>query len=151
MLLKQKFNSSSQIIGILLSGMSISMGIAASSIGPISKKLSPSKVLMLAAFLYIISMLFIPLIPSIYLIIIPLLIYGFGNGLVMPTLQTSLAGKASLEQRGIFMSFNGMVLRLGQTVGPMLTGLAYLSGIAWAFWISIFVALFILLAAFKLR
>jgi len=140
-LLKQKFNSPSYMIGLLLSVMSIAMGISATQIGKISKIWSPAKILVIAASLYIVSMLLMPLMPSTYLLIIPLLAFGFGNGMLMPTLQTVLAGKAPLEQRGIFMSFNGMVLRMGQTVGPMITGVAFIFGIQWAFWMSIVVAL----------
>lgn len=140
-LLKLKFNSPSYMIGILLSVMSIAMGISATQVGKVSKLLPPNKILVLAASLYMTSLLLMPLMPSTYLLIIPLLIFGFGNGLLMPTLQTVLAGKAPLEQRGIFMSFNGMVLRLGQTVGPIVVGLAFTFGLQWAFWISVFVAL----------
>ena len=139
-LLKQKFNSPSHQIGVLLSSMSISMGVAATQTERISQLFKPAKVIFGVSILYIIALSLIPIIPTIYLILFPLLLYGFANGMLLPVLQTSLANKASLEERGMFMSLNGMVLRLGQTIGPMITGLFFVIGIEWTFWVGIFVA-----------
>ena len=150
-LLKQKFDSPPHKIGILLSAMALSMGVAATFMGKISRKFSPPVPLIIAGCLYIIALTLVPVLPSFYLMLIPILIYGFGNGLILPILQTVLAGKASLEQRGIFMSFNGMVLRLGQTVGPIITGLAYTLGIEWAFWCSILAAILLIILSFKVK
>ena len=46
----------------------------------------------------------------------------------LPIVQTLLARRAPLEYRAAFMSLNGMVLRLGQTLGPLIMGLVYLIG-----------------------
>jgi predicted MFS family arabinose efflux permease len=43
-----------------------------------------------------------------------------------PNIQTLLAALAPSENRGAFMSINGMVLRLGQTLGPVLMGIVLL-------------------------
>jgi ACDE family multidrug resistance protein len=59
---------------------------------------------------------------------------------------------APIQHRGAFMSINGMVLRIGQTLGPMLAGLFYvIGGIQFAFFggallagLMIFVVLFTL-------
>ena len=143
-LLKQKFDSPSHQIGILLSAMLIAMGIAATQTGKIAALFKPARILFMVSVLYVIALLLIPLISNIYFLLIPLLLYGFANGMLLPILQTTLASKASLEERGMFMSLNGMVLRLGQTVGPMITGFAFVFGIQWTFWSGIFVALLIM-------
>jgi len=39
-----------------------------------------------------------------------------------------LTGFSSIENRAAFMSFNGMVLRMGQTLGPLLMGTVFLMG-----------------------
>ena len=46
----------------------------------------------------------------------------------MPSLQTSLANLSPDNQRGAFMSLNGMVLRIGQTLGPLVIGIGYSIG-----------------------
>ena len=38
----------------------------------------------------------------------------------MPSISALLAGLAPMEHRAIFMSLNGMLIRLGQTLGPMI-------------------------------
>jgi MFS family permease len=54
--------------------------------------------------------------------------FGAAMGLNIPSLQTLLAGLAPAERRAAFMSINGMVLRLGQTLGPVVMGVMYASG-----------------------
>jgi len=51
--------------------------------------------------------------------------FGFGHGLGIPIVQTLLAELAPLEYRGAFMSLNGMFLRIGQTLGPIIMALIF--------------------------
>jgi len=49
--------------------------------------------------------------------------------------MTLLAGLAPTEQRAIFMSVNGMVLRTGQTLGPIImAGVFAWGGMEWVFY-----------------
>lgn len=149
-LLKQRFNSEPYQIGLLLSTMSLSMGLSAILFGKISNKIKPDKILLAASILYAFSLLSIPIIPTLSMLFAPLIIYGFANGLLLPTVQTLLAGKASLNERGLFMSLNGFVLRLAQTIAPLLTGLVFIYGIEWTFWFGIIAALLVGLFSFKI-
>ena len=64
----------------------------------------------------------------------------------MPTVQTMLVGFAPLKERAAFMSLNGVVLRTGQTIGPLAIGLAYgLGGFTYAYYGSSLIALVMLL------
>ncbi|GAI52700.1 unnamed protein product, partial [marine sediment metagenome] len=56
---------------------------------------------------------------------VPVIIFGLGGGLTMPSLQTYIAGLAPSEYRAAFMSINTTMLRLGQTLGPLVFGLVY--------------------------
>ncbi|MCI5121886.1 MAG: MFS transporter, partial [Candidatus Electrothrix sp. AUS4] len=70
---------------------------------------------------------------------------GVAQGLNIPTVQTMLAGLAPLEYRASFMAVNGTVLRLGQTLGPLLMGIFFaLWGIKGAFLAGVGCALFML-------
>jgi predicted MFS family arabinose efflux permease len=40
-----------------------------------------------------------------------------------PALQTRLTSLVPAEARGVVLSMNGTILRLGQAVGPLLTGM----------------------------
>jgi sugar phosphate permease len=56
------------------------------------------------------------------------LLSGVAQGLNQPALQTRLTELASDASRGVILSLNGMVLRLGQAVGPLLLGRALALG-----------------------
>ena len=47
------------------------------------------------------------------------------QALNMPSLQTMLVNCAPDHLRAAFMSLNGMNLRLGQTLGPLIIGVGY--------------------------
>jgi predicted MFS family arabinose efflux permease len=66
----------------------------------------------------------IPLAPNLLTLWIPVILFGVAQGLSIPNLQTLLASLAPIEHRGAFLSVNGLVLRLGQTLGPPLMGVA---------------------------
>ena len=62
-------------------------------------------------------------------------LFGIGQGVNMPALQSLLTALAPLEYRAAFMSMNGMVLRIGQSLGPLIMGGVYsLGGSAAAFY-----------------
>jgi len=43
----------------------------------------------------------------------------------MPNVQNLLVGMAPISERAAFMSLNSMVLRTGQTLGPLFMGFIY--------------------------
>ena len=60
-----------------------------------------------------------------------------------------MAGLAPMEHRGILMSVNGTVLRLGQTMGPLVMGLAFtLWGITGPFYSGAVLALLVFTGGF---
>jgi len=70
-------------------------------------------------------MVIIPLVGSKLWMLLPSALFGVAQGINIPSLQTLLAGSAPLEYRAAFLSANGTILRLGQTLGPVLMGLVY--------------------------
>jgi predicted MFS family arabinose efflux permease len=66
----------------------------------------------------------------------------------LPCIQTRLSGLAPINHRAAFMSINGMVLRLGQTLGPLTMGLAMaLYGMNGAFFTGAGLAIFMFVFA----
>jgi MFS family permease len=114
-----------------MSAMSLTTAITSSQIKRLSEKYS-EKILIKAAFIiYGISLLIIPFISTLWLLVLPLILFGIAQGLNIPSLQTLLTNLAPAENRAVFMSLNGMVLRLGQTIGPILMGFVFvLSGLS---------------------
>jgi MFS family permease len=121
-------------IGITMSAMSLTTAITSSQIGRLSKKFSNRKILATGVSAYIFSMLFLAHADSWMLIIPALLIFGLGQGLFVPTVQTMLVSYAPMKERAAFMSLNSMVLRIGQTTGPLIIGFAFaLGGLSWVY------------------
>jgi MFS family permease len=125
LLLKNAFGATPLIIGLLISIMSLSTAVIASQLGKLTKVYSERSLLKATFLIYGLALLMIPFIPNLPAFLIPMVIYGLAHGVNFPCYQTLLAGLAPMEYRGAFMALNGMVLRLGQTLGPPLMGVVF--------------------------
>jgi len=145
-LLDSDFSAPPFIIGLFFSVASLTTAVTSSQLGRLSAKYS-DKILLKAAFIiYTISFTIIPLMPSLWLLIFPLILFGMAQGLNIPSLQTMLTNLAPIENRAAFMSLNGMVLRIGQTLGPIIMGFVFtFSGISGVYFAGAAFALFLFL------
>jgi ACDE family multidrug resistance protein len=125
LLMDEKFGASSLTIGIIMTISSLSNAAIASQLGRINRLFSLPTIIKVSFTLYALSMVIIPFMPSLWLLLIPAIISGIANGANLPSIQTSVAELSPIEYRGAFMSLNTMMLRVGQTIGPPLIGLAY--------------------------
>lgn len=150
-LVSRRFDLESPQIGILLSISSLTTAILATQIGRLTSKFGSLFLLKTAFVLYLIVSLLIPHINNLYLFLIPILIFGSAQALNMPSLQTTLTNLSPDNQRGAFMSLNGMVLRLGQTLGPIVIGIGYSVGdMNGVYYLSAIVALLGLVVLFTM-
>ncbi|NLE75238.1 MAG: MFS transporter [Chloroflexi bacterium] len=134
-LLRNRFGASPLLIGAMMSTMSLTTAITASQMGRLTKRFSERTLIRAAFVLYAIALPLIPLMPTIWLLPLPILVFGVGQGINMPSVQTLLASLAPIEHRAAFMSINGTVLRLGQTLGPLVMGVVFaLWGASWPFY-----------------
>jgi len=146
LLLARNFDISSFGIGILMSSYSLLNAVSSSQIGKLIARYSEKSLIKWSFLFFMVSMLMIPIIHNIYLMLLPTCLFGMGMGLAMPSLNNLLTGSAPLENRAAFMSLNGMMLRLGQTLGPLLIGLCFILGdLNAAFWAGAGIALVVLL------
>ena len=130
-LLDSDFSAPPLAIGLMMSAMSLTTAVTSTQVGKLSAKYSDKILLKFAFIIYTLSMVLIPLMSSLWLLLIPLVLFGIAQGLNIPSLQTMLTNLAPVENRAAFMSLNGMVLRLGQTIGPLIMGFVFtLAGIA---------------------
>lgn len=150
-LVSQKFDLAAPQIGVLLSISSLTTAIIASQAGKLTNKFGSLFLLKTAFTFYLIVSLLIPYVNNLYLFLIPILIFGSAQALNMPSLQTSLANLSPDNQRGAFMSLNGMVLRIGQTLGPLIMGIGYSIGdMKGVYYMSALVALLGLVVLFTM-
>ncbi len=148
-LLDHKFGLTPPQIGLLLSLSSLTTAILASQVGKLTWKYGSLTLLKVAFILYFIVTVMMPSINSLVFFIVPILLFGSAQGLNIPSLHTTVANLAPDNQRGIFMSINGMVIRIGQTIGPLIIGIGYsLYGLFGAYYLGAIMALIGILVAF---
>ncbi|OEU69435.1 MAG: MFS transporter [Desulfovibrio sp. S3730MH75] len=124
-LLNSRFDASPLMIGFVISSASFVTAIAASQMGRLLNIMSQTRMIALSAFAYAAAMVMIPESTSALWCIIPVCFFGLGQGLNLPNSMSMLTAIAPMEQRAIFMAINGMLLRVGQTIAPILMGLIY--------------------------
>lgn len=146
------FSAPPFLIGLMMSSMSLATMLSSSQMGRLARRFSERTLMMVGFAFYAASLMAIPFAPDVRALILPAVIFGLAHGVNVPSVQTLLAGLAPMEQRAAFMSANGVVLRLGQTVGPVLMGLifgmaglpaVFVAGAALAAGMVIFVAMVI--------
>ncbi|WP_320007604.1 MFS transporter [Maridesulfovibrio sp.] len=125
LLLNSRFEASPLMIGIVISSASFITALAASQMGRLANFLSQPLMISISGFAYGAAMLMLPTADSALWCILPVCMFGLGQGLNMPNSMSMLTAIAPMEQRAIFMSMNGMLLRAGQTIAPLLMGLIY--------------------------
>lgn len=136
-LLDEQFGKSSFLIGLMLSGSSLVTAISSSQLGNLTKRFRESNLILTAAILYLGVFLSIPFIENIWLFALPIFVFGFAQGINIPSVLTLLTHQAPTEYRAAFLSVNWTVLRSGQALGPFLLGLVYgIAGINGTFWAS---------------
>jgi MFS family permease len=126
--LEANFNANAFTIGLVMSLMSIVTAVISSQLGKLSQKFSSKTLLIYSSIFYLISMIIIPLADSWFLIFLSVVFFALGHGTLLPNIFNLLVGFASINERAGFMSINSMVLRVGQTVGPIFIALVYSLG-----------------------
>ena len=122
LLLDSQYQASPAAIGIIFLIASGFTGIASFQLGRLSESFGQRKLLMAAAVFYGLSMGLMPHAPGYWHILLPVMCFGLAQGLNIPTIMTMLTTLAPMEQRGALMAANGFLLRLAQTVAPLLMG-----------------------------
>lgn len=141
-LLERSFAASSAVIGFVIAAASVSTAIASFALGALSRRFGTRSLVVFAFLLYAISLAGMPLAPTLPLLVVPIVIFGTANGMNIPSFLVILTDFAPIEHRGAFMSINGMVLRMGQTLGPVLAGIVVTTvGIEAAFYAGAALAL----------
>ena len=145
----ERFGASTMAIGLLMSAMSVTTAITSSQLGRLTRKFSEAGLIKISFLLYGAALAIIPVTPKLELYLVSAFIFGLGHGMNIPCIMSLMAGYAPMEQRGVLMSVNGTVLRLGQTMGPLVMGLAFaLWGISGPFYAGAVLALLVFFGGF---
>ncbi len=147
-LLNTRYDASPASIGLVFLIASGFSGLASFQLGRLVERFGQRTLLATSGCLYGLCMLLMPHAPGLWHIIPPVMCFGLAQGLNIPTVMTMLTSIAPMEQRGAFMAANGLLLRLAQTIAPILMGGIYaLFGMHAVFIGGLICAIIILLTA----
>jgi ACDE family multidrug resistance protein len=124
-LLEHRFGAAPWVIGLVFSSASVVTALASWQLGRLTRHVSERTLIAFGFALYAVTLLAIPFGQGLVTVTLPVIAYGAANGICLPAASSLLAGLAPLENRAAFMSLNGTVLRLGQTLGPIAMGAVY--------------------------
>lgn len=139
-------------IGLVFAVASVATGIASFFLERLARLKGESGLIFMGFALYAVTLLLMPLAPSLWMLLALVAVFGAASGITIPSILTIVAASAPHEHRAIFMSINGMLLRLGQTLGPLIAGAAFaVWGLRWAFWVGAGLAVMVLVALVRLN
>ncbi|MDF1535800.1 MAG: MFS transporter [bacterium] len=149
LLASRRFGASTLAIGLIMSCMSITTGITSTQLGRLTRTFSEASLIKISFLFYGAALAIIPVAPSLEFYLVSSFIFGLGHGMNIPCIMSLMAGYAPMEHRGVLMSVNGTVLRLGQTLGPLVMGLAFtLWGITGPFFAGAVLAVLVFVVGF---
>ncbi|MGF1471582.1 MAG: MFS transporter [Rubrobacteraceae bacterium] len=118
-LMNERFGAPTYIIGFVLSGASITTAVTSSQLGRLTGTFQEKTLLKFAFVLYAAALALASVVPALPLLLLPAALLGIANGINIPNIFSLLNEVAPGDNRGAFLSINGMILRLGQTIGPL--------------------------------
>ncbi|OUL22689.1 MFS transporter [Nostoc sp. RF31YmG] len=124
-LINDRFKAAPAVIGILLSTVSVAVTITSSQLGRLARTFPATNLIQASFLLYALALVIVPLMPSIWFLLIPTTIFGIGLGLGFPSIQSLLADLSPREYLATILSVNGTFFGLGQTLGPLLMGIVF--------------------------
>lgn len=120
----ENFGSTPLVIGIVVASASLTTALTSTQLGPLTSRFSEKPLIRASFVLYAVSLCLVPLVPNVWLLFVPTIIFGVAQSINIPSAFSLLNEAAPPENRGAFMSLNSTVLRLGQTLGPVLMSAA---------------------------
>ncbi len=120
LLLGGRFGAGPATIGLIMSTLAITTGITSTRVGWLVSRFSRRSLIMAGFALYSASMAVIPLVDALPFFLIATVLFGLAQGINLPVVQIHLNEIAPDRYRAAYMSANGLMIRLGQTVGPLL-------------------------------
>lgn len=123
--IEESFGGDSLAIGLIVSSVAISNGLSSSVLGRLALRFNERSLLKVSYLIYALAFLIIPFVGIMWLLVLPVLLYGWGQGTNLPNILNQISREAPEQSRGAVLAINGMVLRLGQTLGPVIIGVFY--------------------------
>ena len=117
-----KFGASAAVIGIIISTRTIAGSLIAFFMGKLTEIVKEEWLLVSSIIVLAITILFLPLVTSAWVMIAPVMVMGLALGIGFPAFQSLLIAETPQELRAGVMSASGVTNRMGQAAGPIAFG-----------------------------
>ncbi|MBD1933517.1 MULTISPECIES: MFS transporter [Cyanophyceae] len=124
-LINDTFKAQPSTIGVILSSISVAIAFTSSQLGRLARRFRETTLIRASFVFYAIALFIVPFVTNMWLLLIPTTIFGIGLGIGFPSIQTLLAALAPREYLATVIAVNGTFFGLGQTLGPLLMGIAF--------------------------
>jgi MFS family permease len=118
--LEQEFSLSAAPRGVLIAIPSITSTLVALNLARLRSRFGLRALLVVGAASLGVSLLTVGASPTVAGVVVGLLVYGLGEGAIIPSLQETAVARASPAQRGVVLATWVAAVRLGQSIGPLL-------------------------------
>jgi ACDE family multidrug resistance protein len=115
-----KFKMNSDSIGYVIASAAITTAIISARAGWFRRLFSAIGMIPAGFFLISLALAVIPISHQVWTIYAASLIFGAGMGMTVPSAQALITGLSPTSHRGAMSAIYGAVVRLGQTVGPVI-------------------------------
>lgn len=123
-LMNEFFGASPLVIGVVVASSSLTTALVSTQVRRLSSRFSEQVLIRLSFLVYAGALCVVPLAPSAWVLLVPTIVFGVAQSLNLPNAFSLLTAAAPKENRGAFLALNSTILRLGQTVGPLLMSVA---------------------------
>ena len=147
-----KFGSPSDIIGYILASSSVTAAMTSIWAGIQLATRSPRQLLFIGQTMYAIALFLVPFMPGQWWLLLPVMLFGAGNGMCATTVVSTIIQQAPRESRGSLMSIYGISLCAAQTFGPFFCGVIGESfGLDAIYWVTAGISLVTLMGTALFR
>lgn len=121
--LEGEFGLSAGWRGAIIALPALSSTLSAFNLGRLNTRFGRSATMAMSAAAWVVALSLIAAAPVLGVLLLGALLYGAGEGVLIPGLQDAAVGEAPEEHRGAVVAVWVASARLGQTGGPLLAGL----------------------------
>ena len=112
-------------IGLVMSASSVGTMLVASQISRILKYITARTAMLIGFSVFALGLGALPFAPGLFWCILPIFILGLSQGINNPTMISLYLAYTPYEQRSGVLAVNSFLVRLAQTIGPLMFGFIY--------------------------
>ncbi len=122
--LAEEFGLSASLRGLVLGVPALTATVGALALGRLTERFGSRRLILAGSAVLAVAFTIVAGAPVLAVVVLGALLYGFGEGATIPSLQAIVAGAAPSSSRGAVVAVWVGGVRAGQTAGPILAGLA---------------------------